>query len=351
MQTMLDLFEEAGYKNYEEMEIDKPYPPKKGIEVLSYDDQRPGSLPEYKRVKNLFFKGNLPGYKVYSSSGKPFFMCTADHAFLTKKPSQEVSFSLGSLKLQEFEWKSAKDLPTSFEALSDTGHWILVTLEPSSEEFPVLDIEVEDNHCYFTNGILSHNSFGGTAKLFSEGLRKLNPYLSRYGTSMILLNQIRDQIGGFAMPGMKPESTPGGRAVKFYASWRARVSKMEDIADKKEVIGNTIKIRNVKSKVGFPKRLAALELYYGTGFNPDQEYVDFIIKLGLVKQGGAWISNEEWGMKVQGRDKFLDWLKANPEKFNACKEIVNQSFTSNTVLDSLGADEETPDDDIEVDEE
>ena len=196
-------------------------------------------------------------------------------------------------------------------------------------------------------------SFGGTAKLFSEGLRKLNPYLSRYGTSLILLNQVRDQIGGFAMPGMKPESTPGGRAVKFYASWRGRVSKMEDIADKKEVIGNTIKIRNAKSKVGFPKRIAQLELYYGTGFNPDQEYVDFIIKLGLVKQGGAWLSNEEWGMKVQGRDKLLDWLKANPERFAECKEIVTASFTSNTVLDTMDDDSEPLDeeDDSEVSEE
>jgi len=191
-------------------------------------------------------------------------------------------------------------------------------------------------------------NFGRTAALLSQGLRKLNPYLSRYKTSMILLNQVRDNIGGFAMPGMKPESTPGGHAVKFYASWRARVSKMEDIADRKEVIGNTIKLKNSKSKIGFPKRLAQLELYYATGFNPDQEYVDFIIKLGLVKVGGAWISNEDWGLKVQGREKLLDWLKANPEKFNECKEIVNKSFSSSTILDSL--DEEESESEIDEDD-
>ncbi len=327
MQTMLDLFKAAGYENYEEMEICKPYSPKKTIEVLSYNLTTKET--EWKKVKNLFYKGiaeTQDSYNVSTEAGS--FLCTGNH----------LMYVVGQ------NYLPVKIL-NEFITLSDTKTSIKARVTKTFSPFPILDVEVEDNANYFSNGMLSHNSFGGTAKLFSEGLRKLNPYLSRFGTSLILLNQVRDQIGGFAMPGMKPESTPGGRAVKFYASWRGRVSKMEDIADKKEVIGNTIKIRNAKSKVGFPKRIAQLELYYGNGFNPDQEYVDFIIKLGLVKQGGAWLSNEEWGMKVQGRDKLLDWLKANPDKFEECKAAVTASFTSSTVLDTLGSDEEVLDDD------
>lgn len=176
-------------------------------------------------------------------------------------------------------------------------------------------------------------NFGKSAALFSQGLRKLNPYLSRFGTSMILLNQVRANIGGYAMPGMKPESTPGGYAVKFFSSWRARVSKMEDIAVSRTVVGNVIKIRNVKNKIGVPKRSAVLELKYETGFDPDGEYIQFIIDLGIVRAAGAWITSEEWGIKLQGREKLLEWLKANPDKFEECKRIVNESFTKTTILD------------------
>lgn len=253
-----------------------------------------------------------------------------EHAF-DKKYAQTAGLDLADDKLIFVRPLNGEEAFTITEDLVKTGQIGLVIWDSVATTGSVQEMEKEYGSA----------NFGKTAALFSQGLRKLNPYLSRFGTSLLLLNQVRDNIGGFAMPGMKPESTPGGHAVKFYASWRGRVSKMEDIADKKEVIGNTIKLRNAKSKIGFPKRLAQLELYYATGFNPDQEYVDFIIRLGLVKVGGAWISNEDWGLKVQGREKLLDWLKANPEKFLECKEIVNKSFTTTTVLDSM----EVPDDD------
>jgi recombination protein RecA len=183
-------------------------------------------------------------------------------------------------------------------------------------------------------------SYGSRALLFSNGLAKLNPYLSRFGTTLCLLNQVRDKIGGMQMPGMpKPESVPGGWAPKFMASWRARVSKVEDIKNKNEILGNVIRVKNVKNKIGIPKREIKLDLYYATGFNPDNEYIDFIMSLGLVKVSGAWISNEEWNLKCQGRDKLLAFLHENPELFEQAKAKVNESFTQVSAMDN-------PDDDV-----
>ncbi len=180
-------------------------------------------------------------------------------------------------------------------------------------------------------------SFGGGALLFSEGLKKLNPYVSRYKTSLGMIRQVRKKMG-FVGHGYDNEASGGGMAPQFYASWRARVTRGEDILDGKEPIGNVIKVKNIKNKVGFPKRSAELNLLYGTGFNPDEEYLDFIIDLGLVKKSGAWFSNETWGMKCQGRDNLLDFLLDNKPIFETCKEAVNQSFSRHTVLDEQETD-------------
>jgi recombination protein RecA len=176
-------------------------------------------------------------------------------------------------------------------------------------------------------------NFGGTAKVFSDGLKKINPYVSRFQTPLLLINQIRAKIGG--MPGFGPqESTNGGYAPKFYASWRARVSKMEDITDKKTVIGNQIKVKNVKSKICPPKRTAQLDLLYASGFNPDAEYIGFIKKLDMVTTKGAgWMSNDDWGFKGQGDAALLDFMKNHPDIFAKAKDIINSTFTGHSVLD------------------
>lgn len=176
-------------------------------------------------------------------------------------------------------------------------------------------------------------SFGGTAKLFAEGLKKFNPYLSRFETSLILTNQVRANIG-VPMGHGNPEKTTGGYAPKFYASWRGRVSRGDDIQDGSETIGNIIKVKNVKSKVGYPKRSAELRLLYGSGFNPEAEYVDFIDMLGLIHREpkSTWFKYE--GKSVaQGKTQLLNWLRENPSLFEGLKEQVNETFAHHSALD------------------
>ena len=192
-------------------------------------------------------------------------------------------------------------------------------------------------------------SFGGAAKLFSEGLKKLNPYISRFDTPLIMLTQMRARIGAFGHQS-KDVSSGGGYAPSFVASWRARINKGEDIMNGKEIIGNKITIKNTKSKIGYPKRSAELDLYYASGFNSDFEYIEFMIKLGLIEKRGGWYYSDEYGIKVQGVDKILPLLYEQPEKFEEAKAQVNGLFSTYNVLDESETpideeDEEPPEED------
>jgi hypothetical protein len=326
MKTINDLFKEAGFDNYLEMKPMQPYTPKKNIEVKSYDIKSKNIV--WSKVNALFYKGlsnPSDSYLVSSVNNKFSFKCTGSHLVWTIKGYVPV-----------------KNCINSVTSINGEGYPVALNITPIQESFPILDIEVEGTNNYFSGNILSHNSFGGTAKVFAEGLKKLNPILSRYETSMILINQLRAKIGGFSGFG-PPEHTAGGYAPKYFASWRGKVSKADDILDKTEVIGNTIKVRNVKSKIGFPKRSAILDLYYGTGFNPEAEYLDFIIDLGLVTKKGSWLSQEEWGFKGQGQASLLEFLQNNKEIFDKCKKDVNDLFSKHSMLD----DNEAPDPEAE----
>lgn len=193
--SLRNLFYAAGYKNPHLLTPGTKYLPQKHIEALSFNSQT--QKMEWKRVTGLFYKGLCDisnSYQIFipqpTGENKSFY-CTGEHLFYNADTGK---------------YESVKKLFPSFTALDVDGKPIKVRIAFSEHSFPILDIEVHGNQNYFSSGILSHNSFGGTAKLFSEGLRKLNPYLSRYQTSMILLNQVRDDIGGFSpVPGMKLE--------------------------------------------------------------------------------------------------------------------------------------------------
>lgn len=183
-------------------------------------------------------------------------------------------------------------------------------------------------------------SFGGTAKVFANGLKYLNPILSRNDTSMIIINQERANVGVIHGSDFK---VAGGYAIKYYASWRGRITRIEDIKEKGLTVGIVSKVRNTKNKIGIPKREAELQLWFASGFDSDNEYVKFLVDLGIVKQGGAWFSNEEWGFKGQGRDSILAFLNENPDVFTIAKNTVNALMSGETVLDAVSDDEEEDD--------
>lgn len=189
---MIDLFEAAGFKDFKKMKELEPHAPKKDIEVLSFDLETGEQV--YKKVNALFFKGMSRGFKV--DTGGAQFSVTGDHQFFASTSNGWAMID-GTLKEtdQKYSWVPAKDLPEIFYGIDMNGNPVRVDLTPLDEEFPVLDIEVDDTHAYFTGGIFSHNSFGGTAKVFANGLKYINPFLARTDTSMIVINQERANVG------------------------------------------------------------------------------------------------------------------------------------------------------------
>ena len=158
-------------------------------------------------------------------------------------------------------------------------------------------------------GEMGDTHVGLQARLMSQALRKLTGNLHKTGTIAIFINQLREKIG--VMFG-SPETTPGGRALKFYSSVRLDIRRIESLKDGAEVVGNRTRVKVVKNKVSPPFRQAEFDIMYGQGISREGSLIDMSVDLGIVKKSGAWFTYE--GEQLgQGREKAKDYLKQNPE--------------------------------------
>jgi recombination protein RecA len=150
---------------------------------------------------------------------------------------------------------------------------------------------------------------GLQARLMSQALRKLTANLNRTQTICVFINQLREKIG--VMFG-SPETTPGGRALKFYSSVRIDIRRIESIKDGVEVVGNRTRCKVVKNKVSAPYRQAEFDIMYGKGISREGSLIDIGVDLGIVKKSGAWYTYE--GEQLgQGRENAKVFLTENPE--------------------------------------
>src|SRR5881275_436757 len=150
---------------------------------------------------------------------------------------------------------------------------------------------------------------GLQARLMSQALRKLTGNLSKSNTICLFINQLREKIG--VMFG-SPETTPGGRALKFYSSVRLDIRRIEAIKDGAEVVGNRTRVKVVKNKVAPPFRQAEFDIAYGKGISREGSLLDVGVDLGLVKKSGAWYTYE--GEQLgQGRENAKVFLAENAE--------------------------------------
>jgi recombination protein RecA len=146
----------------------------------------------------------------------------------------------------------------------------------------------------------------------SQALRKLTAIVARSKTCFIFINQIREKIGFFLG---NPETTTGGRALKFYASLRIDVRRMTAIKDGEQVIGNRVKVKIVKNKMAPPFRDCEFDIIYGEGISREGDLVDTGVNIGLIEKSGTWYSYK--GERVgQGRDNVKKLLKEKPELAN-----------------------------------
>lgn len=160
------------------------------------------------------------------------------------------------------------------------------------------------------DGDMGDSHMGLQARLMSQALRKLTGLLSKSNTTIIFINQIRMKIG--VMFG-NPETTTGGNALKFYASVRIEVRKIESLSKgADDIIGNRIRIKVVKNKVSPPFKKVELDLMFGEGISYISSVLDAALKYEMLEKSGSWYSYN--GEKIgQGRDKTLDFLKDNPD--------------------------------------
>jgi recombination protein RecA len=188
-----------------------------------------------------------------------------------------------------------------------------------------LDVVVIDSVAALTpraeiEGEMGDSHVGLQARLMSQALRKLTANLSKSNTIAIFINQLREKIG--VMFG-SPETTPGGRALKFYSSVRLDIRRIESIKDGVEVVGSRTRVKVVKNKCAPPFRQAEFDIMYGKGISREGTLLDIAVDLGIVKKSGAWYTYE--GEQLgQGRENAKSFLAENPEIMVDISERVRQ---------------------------
>lgn len=198
------------------------------------------------------------------------------------------------------------------EALVRSGALDVIVIDSVAALVPKAEIE----------GEMGDLHVGLLARLMSQALRKLTAIISKSGTVVIFINQIREKVG--VMYG-NPETTPGGRALKFFSSVRLDVRRQEQIKNGGEVIGNHTKVKVVKNKVAPPFREAEFDIMYGEGISSEGNILDCAVELDIIKKSGAWFSYD--GMKLgQGRDNTRKYMKENPEFMAMIEKQVREAL-------------------------
>lgn len=169
------------------------------------------------------------------------------------------------------------------------------------------------------DGAMSDNSVGLQARLMGKALRKIVGNLNQTKTTLMFTNQLREKVGVFFG---SPETTPGGKALKFYSSVRLDIRRIGALKDKEEVVGNRTKVKIVKNKVAPPFRLAEFDILYGVGISSEGEILDYGVDLGIINKSGAFFSYEETRLG-QGRENARQFL-ADEENLAVREEIVSK---------------------------
>ncbi|MCT6923617.1 MULTISPECIES: recombinase RecA [Bacillales] len=267
--------------------------------------------------------------EVQAAGGQAAFI-DAEHA-LDPIYAQKLGVNIDELLLSQPD--TGEQALEIAEALVRSGAIDILVIDSVAALVPKAEIE----------GEMGDSHVGLQARLMSQALRKLSGAINKSKTLAIFINQIREKIG--VMFG-NPETTPGGRALKFYSSVRLEVRRAETIKQGNDMVGNKTKIKIVKNKVAPPFRTAEVDIMYGEGISKEGEIVDLGVELDIVQKSGSWYAygDERLG---QGRENAKQFLKENPSVREEIADRIRQSYGIAASNYTIGGHEE----DEEMDEE
>lgn len=222
--------------------------------------------------------------------------------------------------------KVGVDIDNLLVSQPDTGEQALEIAE-SLARSGALDVIVVDSVAALVpkaeiDGEMGDSHIGLQARLMSQALRKLAGVINKSRTTAIFINQLREKVG--IMFG-NPETTPGGRALKFYATVRMDVRRIETIKNGTDFVGNRTKVKVVKNKVAPPFKEAEFDIIYGEGISKEGSILDVAVNLDIVNKSGSWFSYN--GQKLaQGRENVKKCLRENKELYNEIEQKVRDHF-------------------------
>jgi len=212
------------------------------------------------------------------------------------------------------------------EALVRSGAVDIIVIDSVAALVPKAEIE----------GEMGDAHVGLQARLMSQALRKLSGAINKSKTIAIFINQIREKVG--VMFG-NPETTPGGRALKFYASVRLEVRRAEQIKQGNDMVGNKTKIKVVKNKVAPPFRTADVDIMYGEGISREGEIIDMGSELDIIQKSGSWYSYKDERLG-QGRENAKQFLKENPEIAEEISREIRNHYGVEAGVRTVDAEQE-----------
>lgn len=211
------------------------------------------------------------------------------------------------------------------EALVRSGAVDIIVIDSVAALVPKAEIE----------GEMGDAHVGLQARLMSQALRKLSGAINKSKAIAIFINQIREKVG--VMFG-NPETTPGGRALKFYASVRLEVRRAEQIKQGNDMVGNKTKIKVVKNKVAPPFKTADVDIMYGEGISREGEIIDMASELDIVQKSGSWYSYKDERLG-QGRENAKQFLKENPHIAEEIAQEIRKHYGIESPSNSNDANE------------
>ncbi|WP_026559277.1 recombinase RecA [Bacillus sp. J37] len=246
--------------------------------------------------------------EVQQQGGQAAFI-DAEHA-LDPVYAQKLGVNIDELLLSQPD--TGEQALEIAEALVRSGAVDILVIDSVAALVPKAEIE----------GEMGDSHVGLQARLMSQALRKLSGAINKSKTIAIFINQIREKVG--VMFG-NPETTPGGRALKFYSSVRLEVRRAETLKQGNEMVGNKTKIKVVKNKVAPPFKVAEVDIMYGEGISKEGEIIDLGSEVDIVQKSGSWYSYNEERLG-QGRENAKQFLKENPALRLEIQEKIRQHY-------------------------